>query len=123
MDDFFTVNSFATLAGSVLCVVVLVNTIRHVFNWGPRWFSLLLSIAVSFVAFSVTSELGDGPKTVNNRLLNYLIVVLNGCLIYSSAFGLQNTIVAPGPSGSGLRLQSASGDESISKRLTFNSEW
>lgn len=94
MDDFFTVASVATLSGSVAAVVFIYNTFRHVFNWGPRWFGLALSILISVAAFKIATGLGDTQKTTPLGWASYLIVFINGCLIYSSAFGIQNTLVS-----------------------------
>lgn len=110
MDDFFTIASFGTLAGCVIAVVLIVNALRHALNWGPRWFGFLLSILVSVIALQILSNLGDESKTVNLGLwIKYFIVFINGCLIYTSAFGLQSTIIHD-PS-------------SKSKRITFRSNW
>lgn len=97
MDDFFTLASLGTLTGSVMAVVVIVNTIRHVFNWGPRWFGFAVSILISFIAFYITSGMGAGPKTAGTGWLRYFIIFVNGCLIYTSAFGIQNIVIARKP--------------------------
>jgi hypothetical protein len=95
MDDFFTLASFATLTGSVFSVVVIVNAIRHALGWGPRWFALVLSVAVAFLALHLTAEAGDQAKTASLGLLKYAVAFINGCLIYTSAFGIQNAVIAP----------------------------
>ena len=94
MNDFFTTASFTTLAGCVAAVIVIFNTLRHVTNWGPRWFAFVLSIVISILAFILTKE---STKLIfeekNSNLIQYLIVLLNGCFIYTSAFGIQNTTI------------------------------
>ncbi|MGD8353168.1 MAG: hypothetical protein PVJ01_03305 [Pseudomonadota bacterium] len=125
MDDLFTLASLGTFTGAVMAVVVIVNTIRHVFNWGPRWFGLALSILVSFVAFYITVYIGEGPGVKTPGLLKYFIILLNGCLIYTSAFGVQNTVIARTspvgtPAGAGFR-QGAEAPERA--RLSADSPW
>ena len=115
MSSFVTIESFGTLVGCVATVVVLVNTTRHVFDWGPRWFGLLSSIVVSAVAFSISKSELSGP-------IAYMLVMLNGCLIYTSAFGIQNTVVSPGgvPNDGPV----VPGPEILDEvNLTFQSKW
>lgn len=86
-------NALATLGGAILAVVVITNTLRHVFNWGPRWFALILSVVTSFVAASIQGFDFGGAELVKNIFL----IILNGCLIYTSAFGIQNNVISPVP--------------------------
>lgn len=92
MDDFFTLASFATLSTCVLGVVAVVNTVRHAFHWGPRWFGLLVAIAFALIALNVTVAMGNPPEK-KIGLLSYIIALVNGCIIYTSAFGVQNNII------------------------------
>jgi SNF family Na+-dependent transporter len=127
MDDFFTAASFATLTGSVASVVVIVNVFRHVFNWGPRWFGLILSIVVAVIAWHIAASAGDQSKTAALGLFGYFIVFVNGCLIYTSAFGIQNSIIGkpPNGNGSGLEWQGVTKGAEKEKpgRLTLRSYW
>ncbi len=125
MDDFFTLASFATLTGSVVAVVVIVNSLRHALNWGPRWFGLALSILIAFVALHLTASVGDQSRTVGLGWIKYLAVFVNGCLIYTSAFGIQNTVVAKPSSESDLSFQSTGTtvQEEQAERLTVRSSW
>ena len=118
MDDFFTVASFATLATTVLAVVAVVNAVRHAFSWGPRWFGFLLSIVFAFVAFSVTAAMGEESRTTDLGWIRYLVVLVNGCLIYTSAFGVQNTVIADSDVG-GVGLQS----EAPAAGMSLRSRW
>lgn len=119
MDDFFTPASLATLIGSVAAVTIIVNTIRHALNWGPRWFILVLSIAIAFIALVVSQGLGDQSQTIQLGWLRYIIVLINGCLIYTSAFGIQSNVIVERDEVSGLEFQGAA-DET---RLSFRSPW
>lgn len=122
MDDLFTLASFATLTGCVVAVVVIINSLRHALNWGPPWFGLLLSILIAFVALHLTASVGDTSKTANLGWFKYLIVLVNGCLIYTSAFGIQNTVVID---KSGLGFQSAQEwqPKGQAEKLTVRSPW
>lgn len=95
MDKFFTPGTFATFAGCTVFVVVVVNTVRHAFSWGPRWFALLLSLGVAGLAFVLAPPAGGAPPGFRSVLLLALIILGNGCLTYTSAFGLQNGVIAP----------------------------
>lgn len=125
MDDFFTLASFATLTGCVVAVVVIVNSLRHALNWGTRWFGLTLSILIAFVALQLTVSVGDTPKTVNLGWFKYLTVFVNGCLIYTSAFGIQNTVVVQASSESDISFQSVQSGtpQERAERLTVRSPW
>ena len=125
MDDFFTLASLGTLTGSVMAVVVIVNTIRHVFNWGPRWFGFAVSILVSFIAFYITAGMGEGPKTAGTGWLKYFIVFVNGCLIYTSAFGIQNIVIARKPTEYAPEIMGFIHEEGESKKteLRARTSW
>ena len=98
MDDFFTASSFLTLGGCVAAVTLVVNAIQHVFRWGPRWFGLLCSILVSMFGLAVARAGSDATFATNGTtlegILPWVFAFLNGFLIYTSAFGVQNTILA-----------------------------
>lgn len=118
MDDFFTVASFATLTATVLAVVAVMNTLRHALGWGPRWFGLLLSIAFAFVAMNVTAAMGEQSQTADLGWIRYLVALVNGCLIYTSAFGVQNTVISERAPRQGVTMEAAA-----RPRLTFRSPW
>jgi hypothetical protein len=122
MDDFFTAASFVTLTGSVASVVIIVNVFRSVFNWGPKWFGLILSIVVAVIAWHIASSTGGQSKTAALGSLAYFIVFVNGCLIYTSAFGIQNTIIANG-AGPTLPGATRSMEREMPAKLTVRSYW
>jgi len=129
VDNFFTLSSMTTLAGSVAVVVVVLNTTRHVLNWGPRWFGLLIAIAVSIGALHASSAAAatGGAAAAAPGLLGYIVALVNGCLIYTSAFGLQNSTIAPADAeaGSGIRFQSVVDKPGLPKEapLHFRTPW
>lgn len=121
MDDFFTLASFGTLVGCVSATVVIMNVMRHVFNWGPRWMGFLVALAIAIVALVVTSGMGPS-QTEQMGVVRYLIALVNGCLIYTSAFGVQNNAVVPLADG-GVTLQSATTKASQPARLRAWTGW
>ena len=88
-NDLFSPGTFATLAGATGIVYVLCGAIQKVFNYNPKWLALLISIIVSFVAFSIVPL---DPKV--NNWTEYLIAFLNGFLIFMTATGT-NQLTAP----------------------------
>lgn len=120
MNDFFTLTSFGTLSGAALVVVVVVSVIRHAFNWGPRWLGLIVSVLVAFAALLATAGTSDAGALANLRLMEYAMALLNGFLIYATAFGLQTTILAKHSTEPGLSFQSA---DTEATRLTFRTPW
>jgi len=112
-SDWFTLGSFAVFASATSIVMVLVNVIRHVFGWGPRWFGLLVALGVAVVGAVYTGIFEEGfdlPKAV--------IVLLNGFLLYATAFGVQNVAIHPIAAMRDPTLLQAS-----PSRLRFGSRW
>lgn len=89
--DFFTVGTFASLAGATAAVVIISNTVSVVFGEPPMWMPLSLAMLCSLGAY-VYSAPSRPALPVPRRLLRYSLIVLNGCLIYTSAFGAQTIV-------------------------------
>jgi thiol:disulfide interchange protein len=119
MSDLFTPESLVTLSGSVAAVWLVVNVIRHVTGWGPRWFGLLVALGMSLAGFFAAGGAGEATE---RAWLHYLAVLINGLLIYSSAFGIQQTVLAdragrtPAKRGGSVRPMAA-------ERIGFASGW
>ena len=73
--DFFTRNSTATLAGAAGITSVICNSLQAIFNFNPKWLALLVSEVISFYG-----NMGSGQH-------DYIIAILNGLLIFSTALG------------------------------------
>jgi hypothetical protein len=86
-NEFFTPESMVTFTGATAAVFVIGNTAQSVFQFNPRWFSLLVAEAISLLAI----YLGGGEG------LDYLIGLINGCLIYSAATGAVAITGTPAP--------------------------
>lgn len=109
-NEFMNTDSLKTIAGCVLALVLLVNTLRHIFKWGPRWFAGFLALIFSVLVFWPQISRIGGVED----LLLLVLVVVNACLIYTSAFGIQNSVIAPEEDG--MELQSAESDLSWRKK-------
>ena len=96
-----TRESILTQAGAIAAVVAVANTIQYVFNFNPKWLALVISIGVAFLAVIVSGSRGT---------LDYIFGILNGCVIFCGAVGV-NTVAAPAPA-------LARGG-----RRTFNARW
>src|SRR5580704_13183461 len=81
--SFFTGASLATLASALTAVVVVTNTFRRIF--GRDW--VLVPFVTSLIAALVAAASVGGI----NKPIDWLIVFLNGCLLFCTAFGI-NTI-------------------------------
>jgi hypothetical protein len=111
MDNLFTAESFLTLSSCVAAVWLIVNVLRHATGWGPRWVGLLISLIVAGAAFFAT---GAADASAGSALwLRILAGVVNAFLIYSAAFGIQQTVSSK-PEGAMSDSQT---------RVTFRTGW
>jgi Ca2+/Na+ antiporter len=81
--DFFTIGSFATLAGCTAIVYIVTGVIGYLMNFKTsqtvkKWLSIGLSMAVAFVAASLSED-----KTA----YTWILAVFNGFLIFVAATG------------------------------------
>jgi hypothetical protein len=91
-QDFFTWGSFTTLAGATGIVYIVCGVIQNVFNFSPKWFALAFSIVVSLTGVLISQHTGSGPSDNLPPGVQYVIAILNGFLIYSSAAGCNQLI-------------------------------
>jgi len=87
-QELFTLATLGTFAGATAATVVVGNTLQSVFNVNAKWLTLLLAEAIVILVaiFTPTKELSG-----------YFIAILNGCLVYSSAVGLNTMTSRPPP--------------------------
>lgn len=85
-NQFFTPQSFYSLAGSAGIVYIVSNALQSAFNVNPRWFALVLSEAVALYG-TYAAQSAQVPS-------DYFIALLNGCLIYCTAVGGNTLAVA-----------------------------
>ena len=94
MNELFKPATLLTLTGCIAAEVVVVNTLRHATGWGPRWFALVLALGIAAAALMLAHKAAkpDADRKPN-WIVQVFVVLLNGCLIYTSAFGVQNSVI------------------------------
>ncbi|TYL83156.1 hypothetical protein [Bradyrhizobium cytisi] len=100
-QELFTIATLGTFAGATAATVVVGNTLQSVFRVSAKWLTLLLAeaIVILVAVFNHTSELSG-----------YFVAILNGCLVYSAAVGLNTmTSKAPPPEGPTARSTEEAG--------------
>ena len=90
--EFFTAGTFATLAGATAAVVILTNTTTAVLNSDEyaKWLSPIAALACSVAAYVYAMRRDPSAFGQSPRFARYCLVILNACLIYTSAFGVQS---------------------------------
>jgi len=87
---FFTTSAFATLAGATACIVIITNVIDGVFGTEyPKWIPLILSMAAAFAVYSYARMKRPASFKKTPVMMRLPIILLNGCLLYVTAFGVQ----------------------------------
>jgi hypothetical protein len=100
MDDFISLKSFAVFGSAAAVVVVLVNTVRHVTGWGPRWFALIVAVLVAAVGSVAAGAFREGFSVAAAAA-----IPVNGAFLYATAFGLQNSVVHPAAASGSRELR------------------
>ncbi len=81
-NDFFTLQALATFGGITFAVTVIVNTFRSLVNRDPKFVAFVVALVLCFaIAWSTLKQ----P-------LDYLITLLNGCLVYCTSMGLNSQV-------------------------------
>jgi zinc transporter ZupT len=69
-------------------VLVVTTVCERVFHFRREWFTLFISIIVALIGVSVRALVL--PGSTKPTLVDYLIGILNGFLIYTTAVGARN---------------------------------
>jgi len=85
IQNFFTPSSIATLGGASVAVMAITNTLRSVFKW--------TSPVVGFVTALVVAFFGAILSGALHSVGDYVVAIINGFLLYSSAAGIQETAI------------------------------
>jgi hypothetical protein len=85
VHDFFTANSVVTFAGATAIISVLGNTIRLLTKRNPLIVIFLVSLGVAF--------LGAYAGHTLTNIVNVILTVVNGCLLFCTTAGAQETAV------------------------------
>ncbi len=78
-DAFFTAQSFSTVAGASAMVFFVSNALQKALDFNPRWLALVLSELI-VLAGTYINHTAQVPS-------DYLLAVLNGCVVYCAAVG------------------------------------
>lgn len=82
-DKLFDPESIGTLGGASFAIVVINAVARRMLKIDTPWLAFVLSLVIAFAGAQRSGHLRD--------LLDYLIAALNGCLIFFTALGLNET--------------------------------
>lgn len=107
--ELFTTQSMSTLAGATVITTIITNVFQHAFNWNPKWLGLIVAIVVSVVGAVLTT---------NPDIINYVMGVINGFLVYASSAGVMQMVGKP-VSGTGDGTTRSA--KPIVRR--FNTQW
>ena len=94
-SDFFTLGTFATLAGSVTITTFVTNGLFKAFGWSAKWLGLLVSLAVMAAGLFLCDKLNDPKADV--------IGFFNSFLVYISAAGVTEAAAGNHRGGKGAR--------------------
>ncbi len=90
----FTVSSLGTFAGASAAVAVLGNTFRKLTGINRAWPPFVCAVLVSgFVAYE--------SKAFDNQVQGAMIVLLNSCLLFLTALGMQEAAISLQPTPGG----------------------
>jgi hypothetical protein len=86
VETFFTFQSFGTVAGASAAVMVVTNTYRRLRGSDSPWVAFISALIISFVgAYQANAWRGLGEV---------LLIVLNACLLFCTALGINETAAA-----------------------------
>jgi hypothetical protein len=88
--DFFTIQSMLTLSGATGATFVVSNAIQAAFNFNPKWLALVIAEVIVLTGVFLTNSAS---------LVDYMIGVINGCLVYTSAAGATGVLGGGAPTG------------------------
>jgi hypothetical protein len=81
-QQLISVDSLATFGGISATVVAVTNSVKNAFGWNPPWVALVLAVAVCVI--------GAFSRQPRPNAAGILIAVVNGCIVYSSALGMNS---------------------------------
>lgn len=87
-NEFFTVNSFATLSGSSAIVFIVTSVIKYLTDgkYNPKWLAFFASELVACLAVWLSTD---------RELVSFIIGLLNGMLIFATALGINTVVASP----------------------------
>ncbi|MEV6918667.1 hypothetical protein AB0M83_27170 [Amycolatopsis sp. NPDC051106] len=90
IDQLFTVESVLTLQGATAATLLVPHVVQSLAGrrYTELW-RLRTAFVVAMALALLTAAIADGSP------LKWLIAVLNGCLVFASAVGINQTVIAP----------------------------
>ena len=82
--ELFSWASLGTFTGLAGATVVVTNALSRAINWTPAWFGLVVALALC-LGLAIASEV---------EAQDYILALLNACLVYVSAAGANSVGVA-----------------------------
>src|SRR5262249_11806329 len=84
-NDFFTLQSLLTFGGATTATIMVPNALQMALKRNFAWLGLLVAWVVCLlVVFQAHQSAGPGVAT---PWTDYLVAVVNGCLVFCSAAG------------------------------------
>lgn len=100
-NDFFTLQSLATFAGTTGATTVMANGVQRAFNYNPAWLALAIAefLCIGVVFFTHNAA----PEGVSPPISDYFVALVNGFLVFASSAGLtaSGNAVVNGPAAPG----------------------
>lgn len=84
----FTPASIVTLTGATGAVYVICGALQRAFDFNPRWLALAISVVIA---------LAGAHTTQPHQLVSYLVGLVNGCLIFCTATGVNDVFTQDPP--------------------------
>jgi hypothetical protein len=118
--ELFTSASIITLTGATGAVYVICGALQRAFNFNPRWLALAISVCIA---------LAGAHATQTHHLVNYLVGIVNGCLIYCTATGVNSVFGGTSPAsvavdkGSVHRMGVGGTKQPRQTRRSFATRW
>jgi hypothetical protein len=113
--ELFTWSSLGTFTGLTGATVVVTNALARAIRWNPAWFGLAVAgvLSVGLTAFASQSAASAGAA-----FGEYVLALLNACLVYVSAAGTSSIGAAAttGGAGGSDALAGPAGQEGFFKR-------
>jgi hypothetical protein len=103
--DLFTWASLGTLTGLTGATVVVTNTAARAFDWSPKWLGLAVAMALC-IGLAVVAK---------SAAADYVLALLNGCLVFLTAAGASAAGAAAGGQKPGGTLETVESTATESK--------
>jgi hypothetical protein len=89
INDFYTIGALASLTGASSATLLVGNVAGYLLgDVARRWIALVAALAISFILLNISIPSPEFP--------DWVIAFLNGLLIYTTAFGLNETAARTG---------------------------